>query len=137
MRPRGLTKGTKRGRRGWENGHRLHIARPATSLDRASPLFQETMISESFSKLSGAENDDGGARVRAYVADELVLAVTEHEPARPTPHTDPGSERSREPDDAALQRRTTVEAVTGGHVAATLSGHIADPEVSFELFVLA
>jgi hypothetical protein len=108
------------------------------SLDRQSAPMEEAMISETFVALACAENGNGRVRVRTYVVDELVLIVTEHEPAPSARHGRDAHGRSvveiRDP--GASQRRTTVETVMGRRVAATLSGRQSDPEIVFELFVL-
>jgi hypothetical protein len=96
------------------------------------------LISEAFAAFACAENGHGRPLVQAYVVDDLVLAVTEHEHASAASHRHDAHGRSRAElrDPAASQRRTTVEAVTGRHVATTLSGRQSDPDVIFELFVL-
>ena len=98
------------------------------------------MISGAFAALACAANGNGRLRVRTYVVDEFVLTVTEHEPG-PAPsarHCRDARGRSvvEVRDRGASQRRTTVEAVMGRDVAATLSGRHSDPEIVFELFVL-
>jgi hypothetical protein len=109
------------------------------TLDRSAALMEAEMISEAFAGVARAENRHEAVRARVYVVDDLVLAITERDPAAPPPHGTEGRARAR-PVAAirrALQRRATVEAVTGRRVAAALSGRRSDPEVRFELFVLA
>ena len=101
--------------------------------------MEAALISEAFAELACAENGHERPYVRAYVVDELVLTVTERELTRSLRHD--AVSRS-EPavgitDLGALRRRTTVEEVTGRRVAATLSGRLAEPDVNFELFILA
>jgi hypothetical protein len=104
------------------------------SLDRSLALIEEEMIAE----LACAENGHGPLRVRVYVGEELVLIVTEREPAPPRQHRAAATARPEAgiPEREAAQRRTTVEAVTGRRVAAMLSGRRTVPAVLFELFML-
>lgn len=105
---------------------------------RSATWIEEETISEAFAALACAENGHRRSRVRVYVVDALVLSVTEREPA-PRASQRAAAPEGREagvPAGEADQRRTTVEAVTGRRVSATLSGQHRVPDVGFELFVL-
>lgn len=108
------------------------------SLDRSSAFGEEAVISEAFAALTAGDGQEP-ADVRTYVGDELVLTVTERRLGRPA-HQDGRSRRQsavRPRDAGALQRQRTVEEITGRRVTATLRGQLNEPDVTFELFVLA
>lgn len=109
------------------------------SLERTPALTEAALISEAFAEFACAENGHERPYVRAYVVDELVLTVTERELGCSVHHDNAyrGEPLVGITDLGALQRRTTVEQVTGRRVTTTLSGRLAEPDVNFDLFILA
>jgi hypothetical protein len=98
-------------------------------------------ISRALTALSYKENGRGRTSISTYIADGLVLTVTEPEVGQRARRrrADRGHTPTKWPvgdADEQRQRRDTIEAVTGQRVAAVIRGHDRDPAITIELFVL-